>query len=227
MPASPFSFQYTPSGRRGKGGSFCTGRWKCRTPNLQDYFPEMQFGAVSYVRMLCGGGYHPPAQCGSTRAARRCFRRGDLWSPACPRIHQPVGRDDLGAPSACRDAPGGGPARPGHRFLSERKRWERKGRGCAPGVPPNGGSWRRLAVRTGQNRACIAARFMGSHVSGAVAPWVARIAVTPQALGTCPLYRVRPPGRRRCHASEKAWRFRRLGDAAADRMSEGRSRAVV
>ena len=32
--------------------------------------------------------------------------RGDLWSPACPRIHQPVGRDDLGAPSACRDASG-------------------------------------------------------------------------------------------------------------------------
>ena len=140
-------------------------------------------------------------------AARRCFRRGaPMCVPACLRIHQPVGRDDLGAPSACRDAPGGGPARPGHRFLSERKRWERKGRGCTPGVPQtgaHGGGW---LYGQGKNLACIAARFMGSHVSGAVAPWVARIAVTPQALGTCALYRVRPPGRRLCYASEKAWR---------------------
>ena len=44
-----------------------------------------------------------------------------------------------------------GPARPGHRFLSQRKRWERKGRGCAPGThPKNGGSWRRWVVRAGQ-----------------------------------------------------------------------------
>ena len=159
-------------------------------------------------------------------AARRCFRRGDLcvcplarvstnpWGATTSARHPPAGMP----PGAGRffgggfagflsEAPPAPPTRPGHRFLSERKRWERKGRGCAPGVPPNGGSWRRLAVRTGQNRACIAARFMGSHVSGAVAPWVARIAVTPQALGTCALYRVRPPGRRRCYASEKAWRF--------------------
>ena len=64
-----------------------------------------------------------------------------LWSPACPRIHQPVGRDDLGAPSACRDASGarrffeGGfagflseappapPTRRAHRFCCQ-KRWE-------------------------------------------------------------------------------------------------------
>ena len=108
---------------------------------------------------------------------------------------------------------------------------ESGGKERAGGVPPaspqtgaHGGGW---LYGQGKNRACIAARFMGSHVSGAVAPWVARIAVTPQALGTCALYRVRPPGRRRCYASEKAWRFRRLGDAAADRISEGRSRVVV
>src|SRR5699024_10821658 len=88
---------------------------------------------------------------------------------------------------------------------------ESGGKERAGGVPPaspqtgaHGGGW---LYGQGKNRACIAARFMGSHVSGAVAPWVARIAVTPQALGTCALYRVRPPGRRRCYASEKAWRF--------------------
>ena len=58
----------------------------------------------------------------------------------------------LGIASLTRYPSGGvppsrsGPARPGHRFLSKRKRWERKGRGCAPGTPQNGGSWRRWAV---------------------------------------------------------------------------------
>ena len=50
-----------------------------------------------------------------------------------------------GAPSR------GGPARPGHRFLSKRKRWERKAGGLRPPWPPQyGGSWRRWAVQTGQ-----------------------------------------------------------------------------
>ena len=57
-------------------------------------------------------------------AARRCFRRGaPMCAPACPRIHQPVGRDDLGAPFTCREAPGGAPARRAHRFCCQ-KRWE-------------------------------------------------------------------------------------------------------
>ena len=158
MPASPFSFQYTPSGRRGKGGSFCTGRWKCRASNLQDNLFILHF--VQPCRALASGRAARPMW--PHAAARRCFRRGaPMCVPACLRIHQPVGRDDLGAPSACRDAPGGGPARPGHRFLSERKRWERKGRGCAPGVPPNGGSWRRLAVRTGQKPGVHCRPFYG------------------------------------------------------------------
>ena len=47
--------------------------------------------------------------------------------------------------------PQGGPARPGHRFLSKRKRWERKAGGLRPPWPPQyGGSWRRWAVQTGQ-----------------------------------------------------------------------------
>ena len=61
---------------------------------------------------------------GAPAATRCCFRRGDLWSPACLRIHQPVGRDDLGAPSTCRGCPRGrGPTRPRHRFCCQ-KRWE-------------------------------------------------------------------------------------------------------
>ena len=39
------------------------------------------------------------------------------------------------------------------------------------------------------------------------APWVARIAVTLQALGAGALYQLGPPGRRRCLASEKLWRL--------------------
>ena len=46
-----------------------------------------------------------PTMWGAT--TRRAVCRGDLWSPACLRIHQPVGRDDLGAPSTCRGAPRG------------------------------------------------------------------------------------------------------------------------
>ena len=169
----------------------------------------------------------PPAQCGPMRrpgvasvGAHLCVCplarvSTNPWGATTSARHPPAGRP----PGAGRffgggfagflsEAPPAPPTRPGHRFLSERKRWERKGRGCAPGVPQtgaHGGGW---LYRQGKNRACIAARFMGSHVSGAVAPWVARIAVTPQALGTCALYRVRPPGRRRCHAPEKSWWFR-------------------
>ena len=196
-------------------------------PNLQDYFSEMQFGAVSYVRMLCGGGYHPPAQCGSTRRPGVAFVGATCGRPlAC------VSTNPWGATTSARHPPAGmppGAGLPGRGTAFFPK--ESGGKERAGGVPPaspqtgaHGGGW---LYGQGKNRACIAARFMGSHVSGAVAPWVARIAVTPQALGTCALYRVRPPGRRRCHAPEKAWRFRRLGDAAADRMSEGRSRVVV
>ena len=37
------------------------------------------------------------------------------------------------------EAPPAPPTRRAHRFLSERKRWERKGRGCAPGAPQKRG----------------------------------------------------------------------------------------
>ena len=93
---------------------------------------------------------------GAPAATRCCFRRGDLWSPACLRIHQPVGRDDLGAPSTCRGGPreracagAGLPGRGPHFFP---KKWgERRAGGLRPPCPPQyGGPWRRWAVRTGQ-----------------------------------------------------------------------------
>ena len=39
-------------------------------------------------------------------------------------------------------------------------------------------------------------------VTGAAAPWAARIGITPQALEVVALYQPGPPGRRRCHAAE-------------------------
>ena len=54
-------------------------------------------------------------------------------------------------------------------------------------------------------------------VTGAAAPWVARIGITPQALMTAVLYRPGPPGRRRCHASEIPGQSRRLSVGRAVR----------
>ena len=100
---------------------------------------------------------------GAPAATRCCFRRGDLWSPACLRIHQPVGRDDLGAPSTCRGVPpGGGPTRPGPQFLPE-EMGGKKGRGASPPLaPPNGGSWRRWAV-TGWQEPGVHCRPLRRH----------------------------------------------------------------
>ena len=54
----------------------------------------------------------------------------------------------------------GGPARPGHRFLSKRKRRERKAGGLRPPWPPQyGGSWRRWAVQTGQRPGVLCRPF--------------------------------------------------------------------
>ena len=70
----------------------------------------------------------------------RLRRRGDLWLPAIRR----------GTPSRGR-LRGSGPARPGHRFLSEESGGkERAGGYIPPGAPQNGGSWRRCAAQTKQ-----------------------------------------------------------------------------
>ena len=91
----------------------------------------------------------PLAPWGAT--TRRAVRRGDLWSPViCWGI--PRGRAaflKVASLDFYRKRPrhlrrGGRP----HFFP---KKWgERRARGSAPWIPPNGGSWRRLAVRTGQ-----------------------------------------------------------------------------
>ena len=101
-------------------------------------------GAPARAQRLCRGSRgEKEAQRMIRSLGRRC--RGDLWSPACPRIHQPVGRDDLGAPSACRDAPGGRAFPAGAPLLMS------KAVGKPPGLRPwTRGSWRRWAVRTGQ-----------------------------------------------------------------------------
>ena len=115
---------------------------------------------------------------------RRC--RGDLWSPAIRR----------GTPGG-RACPAGAP-------ISSRRNGEKEGPGGSahPGPPSTGAHGGGGLCLACKNRACIAARPIGNHVTGAAAPWVARIAVTPQALGAGALYQLGPPGRRRCHAAE-------------------------
>ena len=178
------------------------------------------------------------------------------------------------------------------------KKWgKRRGGGFTPS-PPNGGSWRRWAVRTGQRPAVhcrplrrhklriarfaasgkarslhcalapvAALRFPGQtgppiapllfpgslypplaalrretlptepaslgfgggpvigFVTGAAAPRAARIGITRQALTAATLYRVRPPGRRRCYDSEIPGQSRRLSVGRDDsaRRPQGRT----
>ena len=54
----------------------------------------------------------------------------------------------------------------------------------------------------GKDQPRIDASFPDTHVTGAAAPWAARIGITPQALTAAALYRLGPPGRHRCHAAE-------------------------
>ena len=127
------------------------------------------------------------------------------------------------------------------------------GRACAAGAPISsqrnggkegaGGTFPPAPPRTGahgggalcparRDRACIAARLIGTYATGAAAPRAARIGVTLQALEVVALYRSGPPGRRRCHAPERRccmrWRCgaRRLGGpfagAACGRPLRGR-----
>ena len=99
-----------------------------------------------------------------------------------------------------------GPARPGHRFLSQRKRWERKGRGCAPGTPQKRGLMAAVGctgrAKTGR---ALPPALLTLLYTGAAAPRAARIGITLQAQKTAALYRLGPPGRRRCYASEISW----------------------
>ena len=110
---------------------------------------------------------------------------------ACPRRYLPG------------YSPGGTPARRAPPFLPE-EMGGKKGRGAPPTLdPPIRGFMAAESctdkARTG--RASTPGSFFG-FVTGAAAPWVARIGITPQALEVVALYRPGPPGRRRCHAAE-------------------------
>ena len=113
----------------------------------------------------------------------------------------PVGADTIRPHSTFRGSPGDGPTRPGRRFWCQKWRENHQGlRALDPGAHGGGELYGQ-----GKNRAGIAARFLGGFVTGAAAPRVARIEITLQALGAAALYRLGPPGRRRCLASEKLW----------------------
>ena len=64
-----------------------------------------------------------------------------------------------------------------------------------------------------------------TYVTGAAAPRAARIGIAPQALMIVALYRLGPPGRRRCHAAEIPWCLWRLGNGApgSSRPTQGRT----
>ena len=86
-------------------------------------------------------------------------------------------------------------------FLPE-EMGEKKGRGFHPQPPKTGAHGGGALYGQGRDRARIDARFPGSFLTGAAAPRAARIGIAPQTLKAAALYRLGPPGRRRCHASE-------------------------
>ena len=116
----------------------------------------------------------------------------------------PVGRGILDAPLVYRGAPSrGGPARPGPPFLPE-EMGGKKGRGASPTLaPPVRGfmAAESCTDKTRTGRASTPGSFL-CFVTGAAAPRVARVGVTLQALKVAALYRLGPPGRRRCCAAE-------------------------
>ena len=79
----------------------------------------------------------------------------------------------------------------------------RRPRRLRPRPPSTGAVGGGELYKQGRGQACFAARFPGGSVTGAAAPWVARIGVTLQALEVVALYQVRPPGRRWYHAAER------------------------
>ena len=104
----------------------------------------------------------------------------------------PSGYPPGDAPARARACPAGAPL-----LLSKAVGKPPGPAGPGPGAHGGGGLYGQ-----GVNRPRIAACFLGAHATGAAAPRAARIAVTPQALRAAALYRLRPPGRHRCHAPE-------------------------
>ena len=105
-----------------------------------------------------------------------------------------------GAPPRRAGLPGRGTAF----FPKESGGKERPGGFARPGPPSTGVHGGGGLYKQGRGQACFAARFPGGLVTGAAAPWAARIGVAPQALEVVALYQVRPPGRRRCRRNTGA-----------------------
>ena len=122
-----------------------------------------------------------------------------------------VGRGILDAPLAYRGAPLAGRACPAGAPISSQRNGGKEGAGGVPPAPPSTGAHGGGGLYgQGKDRACIAARSLGIYDTGAAAPWVARIGITPQALKVGALYQLGPPGRRRCYASEMPWRLQEV-----------------
>ena len=119
----------------------------------------------------------------------------------CFRPSGVVGRGILDAPFVFRDPPGERACPARAPLLMSKAAGKPLGpAGPGPGVHGGGGLYGQ-----GRDRVGIAARSIGTYATGAAAPRAARIGITLQALNVVALYQLGPPGRRRCHASEKLW----------------------
>ena len=114
--------------------------------------------------------------------------RGDLWSPDVYPWVPPRGTRRFfegGFAGFLSEAPPAPPTRPGPRFLSQRKRWERKGRGVAPGTPQKTGAHGGGGLyRQGKNQPRIAARFVGTSFRSFASPQAAKL--TPSTVPLLP-----------------------------------------
>ena len=140
---------------------------------------------------------------GAPAATQRSGRRGE---------RRPSGGNELsGLPGSERSAAWADDGAP---ISSQRNGGKEGSGGSAHPEPPSTGAHGGGGLYgQGKDQPRIAACFPGTHVTGAAAPWAARIGITPQALTAAALYQLGPPGRHRCHAAEIP---RRLPVAWAD-----------
>ena len=97
--------------------------------------------------------------------------------------------------------------------ISSRRNGGKEGPGgfAHPGPPNTGAHGGGALCLVCKDQPRIAARFIDSHVTGAAAPWEARIGITLQALRVTALYRLGPPGRRRNVTCRTAWGVHPIG----------------
>mgnify|MGYP007007147475 CR=1 FL=1 len=135
------------------------------------------------------------------------IKRNPEFSPGGNVSSSYVGRDDsarhiisclfVGGSPRGRACAAGAP-------ISSRRNGGKEGPGgfAHPGPPSTGAHGGGGLYGRGKDQPRIAARSLGTYVTGAAAPRAARIGITLQTLWVAALYRPGPPGRRRCHAAE-------------------------